>query len=357
MNYSEILELPVYGIEKEKKQEMMLELLKELTFHHKINNEQYNRFLQATEYCSDEVKQVKDVPFLPVRMFKNMDLCSVEKEDIFKVMTSSGTTGQRVSKIYLDKETAANQQKTLSKIMQEYLGKSRIPMLIIDSPSVVKDRRMFSARGAGILGFSMFGSKKKYALDENMMLDVDGVKAFLQENENKTIFVFGFTYIIWQYFYKVLKEKNIHLPLEHGIMLHGGGWKKIQEESVSAEEFKKCLEQYIGIQKVHEYYGMVEQTGCIYVACEHGFLHASTFSDIIIRDAKDFSECEVGQEGLIQVLSMIPKSYPGHSILTEDKGVIWGEDTCPCGRKGKYFKVCGRIKNAEIRGCSDTFQK
>ncbi|MHB8062980.1 MAG: LuxE/PaaK family acyltransferase [Ruminiclostridium sp.] len=52
---------------------------------------------------------------------------------------------------------------------------------------------------------------------------------------------------------------------------------------------------------------------------------------------------------------MIPRSYPGHALLTEDKGIILGEDDCPCGRFGKYFKVTGRIPKAEIRGCSDTY--
>jgi hypothetical protein len=79
------------------------------------------------------------------------------------------------------------------------------------------------------------------------------------------------------------------------------------------------------------------------------------FSDIITRRAGDFSVCDYGEPGIIQVLSMIPHSYPGHSLLTEDEGVVLGEDDCPCGRKGKYFKVIGRLKNAEIRGCSDTY--
>ena len=54
-------------------------------------------------------------------------------------------------------------------------------------------------------------------------------------------------------------------------------------------------------------------------------------------------------------MSTIPESYPGHSLLTEDEGRILGIDDCPCGRKGKYFKIHGRLKNAEIRGCSDTY--
>ena len=100
---------------------------------------------------------------------------------------------------------------------------------------------------------------------------------------------------------------------------------------------------------------MVEQTGCVYVECECGHLHASNFSDIIIRNHLDFHECNVGEKGLIEVVSSIPKSYPGHVLLTEDEGILLGEDDCLCGRKGKYFNVLGRIKNAEIRGCSDTY--
>jgi hypothetical protein len=42
-------------------------------------------------------------------------------------------------------------------------------------------------------------------------------------------------------------------------------------------------------------------------------------------------------------------------LLTEDEGIILGEDDCPCGRKGKYFQVNGRLGKSEIRGCSDTY--
>ena len=60
---------------------------------------------------------------------------------------------------------------------------------------------------------------------------------------------------------------------------------------------------------------------------------------------------------MIELVSLLPVSYPGHALLTEDEGEILGIDDCPCGRKGKYFKIHGRIKGAEIRGCSDTYEK
>lgn len=110
------------------------------------------------------------------------------------------------------------------------------------------------------------------------------------------------------------------------------------------------------IRQVVNYYGMVEQTGAIYLECEEGHLHVPIYADIVIRDPADFSPVETGQSGLIEVMSLVPRSYPGHALLTEDVGSVLGEDDCPCGRLGKYFRVSGRVAKAEARGCSDTYE-
>ncbi|MCR5225700.1 MAG: hypothetical protein K6E27_00610 [Eubacterium sp.] len=358
MNYEDILKIEPYSLAKEEKESLLTERLTELTELHRDNCAEYKKILGAVSYDSEKVDSYKDIPFLPVRLFKDMSLKSVDDTEVVKTMTSSGTTGQRVSKIYLDRATASNQQKTMVKIVSSFTGSERMPMIIIDCPSVIKDRNMFSARGAGILGFSIFGAKKIYALDDDMHLDVDGLKEFLEKFSGKRILLFGFTFMIWQYFYAELvrlKKEGITFDLSNAIMIHGGGWKKLISEAVTEEEFHKRFEDVCGLSDIHDYYGMVEQTGCIYMECECGHLHASIFSDVIVRNPKDFSECAVGEKGIVQVVSAIPESYPGHSLLTEDEGVILGEDDCPCGRKGKYFKILGRIKSAEIRGCSDTF--
>ena len=57
-------------------------------------------------------------------------------------MHSSGTSGQDVSKIYLDKENASLQTKVLTKIVSTVLGNKRLPLLIIDSKSVIKNRNI-----------------------------------------------------------------------------------------------------------------------------------------------------------------------------------------------------------------------
>lgn len=358
MTFDEILNISPYSLSYEEKEKLLTERLMELTKLHQENCPEYKRMMEAIDFDAEKITSYKDLPFLPVRLFKEMELKSVPEDDVVKTMTSSGTTGQAVSKIYLDKVTSSNQQKTMVKIVSEFTGSSRMPMIIIDCPSVVKNRAMFSARGAGILGFSIFGTKKIYALDDDMKLDVEGLKDFLEQYGDRKILLFGFTFMVWQHFYKELlrlKEKGIIFDLSNGIMIHGGGWKKLISEAVSHDEFHRQMEAVCGLHDIHDYYGMVEQTGCIYMECECGHLHASNFSDVIIRRPLDFSVANIGEMGIIQVVSAIPESYPGHSLLTEDEGLILGEDDCPCGRKGKYFQINGRLKNAEIRGCSDTY--
>lgn len=358
MTFDDILGLPPYSLNAKEKEQLLTQRLVELTKLHQEKCPEYNRILEAIDFDVDNVSSYKDFPFLPVRLFKELELKSVPQDEVVKTMTSSGTTGQAVSKIYLDRTTSANQQKTMVKIVSDFTGSSRMPMIIVDCPSVVRNRAMFSARGAGILGFSIFGAKKIYALDDDMKLDVDGIREFLEKYGDRKILLFGFTFMIWQHFYKELlrlKEKGVTFDLSNGILIHGGGWKRLISEAVSHDEFHKRLKDVCGLEHIHDYYGMVEQTGCIYMECECGHLHTSVFSDVIMRRPLDFGMCEIGEKGIIQVLSSIPESYPGHSLLTEDEGVLLGEDTCPCGRKGKYFKVIGRLKNAEIRGCSDTY--
>jgi hypothetical protein len=357
MDINEILETAPYSLDREAKHRLLNERLHELTRHHYAACPEYRRMMDATGLNMEALPDYEELPFLPVRLFKEFELRSCAKEEVVKTMTSSGTSGQQVSRIFLDRETSASQQKCLTKIVSHFLGTKRVPMLILDSSAVVKNRNMFSARGAGILGFSMFGSKRQYALDEEMELDIEGMKAFLQAHEGETIFMFGFTFMVWQHFYKKLLETGYRPDLSRGVLIHGGGWKKLVNERVSPEEYKARLNEVCGIlpENVHDYYGMVEQTGCIYMECKCGHLHTSAFSDVLIRRPLDFSLADKGERGLIEVVSVLPASYPGHVLLTEDEGEILGEDDCPCGLKGKYFKIEGRIKNAEIRGCSDTY--
>ena len=355
-DFSPWLDYSPYGFAAKEKSANLLDAMRQLTQWHDSQCDSYRRILQTLRIQPSSLQQLKDVPYLPVGLFKEFDLRSVSQEQIFKTMTSSGTSGQQVSRIYLDKETASLQTKVLSRLMANLLGKKRMPMLVVDSPSVLKDRLAFSARGAGILGFSMFGQDVTYALDDNMQLNEAAVEAFLARHPDSPVFVFGFTFMIWKYLVQPLLQGARCLPLDRAIVLHGGGWKKLQDQAVDNLALRAAIRQVIGTQRVVSYYGMVEQTGSLFMECEQGHLHAPVYADIIVRRLHDFAPAGIGEEGVLEVLSMIPRSYPGHALLTEDRGVQLGEDDCPCGRLGKYFQVLGRLEQAETRGCSDTHE-
>ena len=343
-----------FKLKKSEKEVELLILMNQLIAWHYEHCSAYKSLIDA--YGGLQVyKALDDIPPVVAALFKHFDLKSIPDSDVYKVLSSSGTTSQSVSKISLDKETASLQSQALVKILQSFLGKQRKPMVFVECQNPPKDRYAFSARVAGAQGLSLFAREKCYILNDDMSLNVDVLKSFCELHRNEPILFFGFTFIVWCHFLNELERLDIKIDLPNATLIHSGGWKKMLANSVGNIEFKRVISERLGIQSVHDFYGMVEQTGSIFMECDQGVLHCSDYGDVLIRNLETWQVCKIGESGVIQVFSSLTKSYPGHSILTEDLGVLLGEDDCLCGRQGKYFKVQGRIPKAEVRGCSDTY--
>lgn len=350
-----ILELEPFGQPSAQKSATLLAQLSALTAHHRAASAPYADMVNAIFGPDTTYAGLSALPWLPVSLFKRIDLKSVPDDRVVRTLVSSGTTGQAVSRIFLDKDTAGSQTKALTRITTDFIGRQRMPMVIIDDDSFLKDRTKFNARGAAIIGFSNFGRAPLYALNERLMPDWDALTAYVEKHSDRPILLFGFTFIVWQQFVQQAQKDGISLRFPAGsILVHGGGWKRLIDKQVSNNDFKAGLADTFGVEQVHNYYGMVEQVGSVFFECEHGWLHTPAYADVIIRDRMSFAPLHFGQEGLVQVLSLLPRSYPGHSLLTEDLGTVHGEDDCACGRLGKRFSVSGRLPNVEVRGCSDT---
>jgi hypothetical protein len=298
------------------------------------------------------VERLEDVPYLPVGLFKTHRLVSVPETEIFKVLTSSGTTGQTVSQIVLDRETARKQTTALADIMTRLLGPKRLPMLIVDNPTVFRSRQQLTARAAAVAGMLNFGQSHVWVLDEQMELQVGALKNFLNSYGSAPFLIFGVTFLIWRSFCSQLVD--LGLDCSNAILIHTGGWKRLEGEAVGRTEFKRGLATVCGISRVHDFYGLAEQVGSVFLEGDDGFLHAPNFADVIVRDPLSWKVADVGQPGILQVLSALPHSYPGHSLLTEDIAVVHGIDDSPSGWRGKYFSVLGRISDSDRKGCSDT---
>jgi len=118
--------------------------------------------------------------------------------------------------------------------------------------------------------------------------------------------------------------------------------------------FKAGRAAATGRTRVVNFYGLVGQVGSLFLEGDAGLLYPPAFADVIIRDPLTLAPAPTGTPGVIQCLSALPTSYPGHSILTEDLGVIERVDGGPGDRHGNALRVLGRLPRAELRGCSDT---
>ncbi|HXP96304.1 MAG TPA: long-chain fatty acid--CoA ligase [Telmatospirillum sp.] len=350
MTFDDFMRLPPYSLAQREKERLLLPALIDVTAHHCTRCPPFARVVAASAPAYAEARHLIDLPFLPVSLFKTHGLQSVGSTDVISLLTSSGTSTGETSRIAVDAVTADRQASALTSLVGHVLGSRRLPMLVVDSKAVITSPALMSARGAGVLGMMRFGRQPFFALDEDMKPDVRGVRAFLDRFGQAPFFLFGFTFVVWRFFQQVLDQG---LDLSNGILLHGGGWKRLQQEAVDNATFKRVLREKSGLCRVHNFYGMVEQLGGIFLEGDDGLLHPPLFGDIIIRDVDTLQEAPLGQPGLIQVLSIVPLSYPGHSLLTEDIGMLHHVDGASSGWRGKAFSVLGRAPQVTLRGCSD----
>jgi len=342
-----------YSLDKHSKDIFFKKNINFLTSYHYKRSNLYKNYLNGINYKHKKSISLSDVPFLPVRLFKEFDFLSIKKKEIFKTLLSSGTTTNQPSKIYIDKTNALNQMKVLQKIVYNLIGNARLPMLVIDSQNKSLNRNNFNASAAAISGFSIFANETVYLLDQKNNIDYKILNIFLKKNHKKKFLIFGFTSNIYINLIKKINIKKIdNKDFSNSFLIHGGGWKKIEEQKLDRKLFNSCLQKKLKIDNVRNYYGLVEQIGSIFFECNCGYFIASNYSDVIIRD-RNLDVCKNGETGLVQLLSLLPSSYPGHSILTEDIGEIVNDHRCSCYGGGTRFLIHGRLKNAELRGCSN----
>jgi hypothetical protein len=347
----DLLSLKPFTLDAATKRAGLLSRLNELTTLHMERCSPYRRIVEgAFGLGGVRADELVRVPFLPVRLFKTHDLKSIDAKDVFKTLTSSGTTTGQPSRVALDRETAMLQARLLLLLLTNLVGKERVPMLIADYPP--GGGAAVTARYAATLGVMNIGRDHLFCLDQDLGLRRDELRQWYERHRGRPVVIFGFTFLLWKHLCQALEVGELDLP--EAIVLHTGGWKKLQAEAVDNATFKRAFRERLGVRRVHNFYGMAEQVGTVFIECEQGVLHASDGSDVIVRDPVTWAEVDRGGVGVVQCLSALPTSYPGHSLLTEDLGRFLGEDDCRCGRLGRYFEITGRVPRAELRGCSDT---
>ena len=351
---------PVYSCSIETNAIYMKALQEELTFHYD-NNEMYRQFCQRKGFNPhSEITDIKQIPPVAVSVFKELGfgLNSVPQEDIKLKLQSSATSGIP-STIVVDKITSKRQAKAMVKVMQEFIGKDRKPFLVMDIDPRSEFRSLLGARFAAITGYLNFASKSGFFLkakDGVSYFDIDAIRKYLATIPvDQPVVVFGFTYIMYSNVLKEILTKDEKILLPRGSkIIHIGGWKKLEAERVEKSLFNQQLADGFCVEPtdIIDIYGFTEQMGLNYPDCPCGCKHTSSYVKVLVRDVVTREVLPDGQEGMMEFITPIPHSYPGNVVLTDDMGVI-EKNPCPYGRPGQRFRITGRMKKAEVRGCGD----
>ena len=356
-----LLKIKPYSQTNEEKKPLFMQSISESLQHHYNNCLDYQNYCKKKQFQPKEISDITKIPFLPINIFKKMILLSVPKSEIIRVVKSSSTTSNVPSTIHLDKKTANQQIIALNSIMRNFLGEDKLDFIIMDNKKTIELSNLdLSSRGSAIRGFLIFARRFNFILNENLDLDVETLNQ-INSHDHTNKCIFGFTWLIYKIISKYKNDetlKNLFSTFEKPIILHIGGWKKLTELSIDKNQFNEEASRFFNTtpDRIIDVYGMTEQLGIVYPDCEKGYKHVPVFSEILIRDPLNLDIQPDGKDGFIQVLSPIPHSYPGVSLLTDDIGEIIGRDNCSCGRKGTYFIFKKRSEIAEPKGCGDTIE-
>jgi hypothetical protein len=358
-----LLDVPPFSLKSEDRTARLLDELNAAFVRHYRDCEPFQRICDASSWSVDApLERLEDLPFLPAQYFKEAgdSLVSVPRDKVYRTLASSATSG-RASTVVLDQTTARRQAKAVASVLSTFIGKQRRFMLVCDVPPGSMQSGEISARAAAMLGFMTFASRHRHVLrpGEAGQYEVDEtalreVIAGLKPDEPVTLI--GFTFLLYTALLEPLERAGKSFQLPPGsTILHIGGWKKLIDRKVDRTRVAKAALAAFGVSadRVIDCYGFTEQMGTVHAECAEGRKHAPAFADLVVRDPRTLKPLPDGVVGIGQFLSLVPESYPGFSVLTDDLVRVLGRDDCPCGRLGTTFEILGRDNQAEIRGCGD----
>jgi hypothetical protein len=355
-----LLTEPPYGVDPQQRHSILLALLRQELIYACERNPQFRNYVAHWPIDFREAKDIADLPYLPVGVFKaNPPLALVGAGEVKRTLTSSATTGQVPSRIVLDAATARRMTKGIIMIVRDFIGAARRPYLVIDTPENLAAQGELGARGAAIQGLGSFASEVVSCLrpgkDGDSNLDLEKLLACAAKWKDADVLVYGFTYMIWTQLVQPLQRQGITLGMPNVRVLHSGGWKRLERQAVTRDVFSQGVAAVFGCSanRILDYYGMVENVGVIYPDCDQGNKHVPAFAEVIVRNPLTLAPVKTGERGLIQVCSVLPTSFPGFLLLTEDMAEVVGYDNCSCGRRGTSFRFAGRAPKAEVRGCGN----
>lgn len=298
------------------------------------NNALYKLYLKTLGLNTDEVKELQQIPFLPIEFFKSHQLVTGDGT-VEEIFTSSGTTGMVQSKHYVT--DVSIYEKSYRKAFELFYGSVTDYCILALLPSYLeRDGSSLIYMADDLIKQSKHPDSGFYLNNyEELLLKLEQL-----EHQKQATILLGVTYSLLDIAELYAARKN-KLPLQHTIIMETGGMKGKRREMIR-EELHQVLCSSFGVTAIHSEYGMTELLSQAYSKGD-GRFNCPPWMRILIRDANDpFTFLPASQTGGINIIDLANVNSCSF-IASQDLG-----KTAPDGS----FEILGRFDASDIRGCN-----
>ncbi len=297
--------------------------------HQYDNNTVYRDFCTFLGRDKQNVKIIKDIPFLPIQFFKTHEVVS-SSAPVQETFTSSGTTGVVTSR-HLVTDVKYYEQSFRQAFTQFYGNIEDYTVLALLPSYLEREGSSLIYMVKDLIEGSNNPDSGFYLHDYDALIQ----KLVTLDNSGQNVLLIGVTYALLD-----LVEKQ-GFKLKNTIIMETGGMKGRRREMIR-EELHEVLCNGFGVSKIHSEYGMTELLSQAY-SLGDGIFECPPYMDILIRDTEDaLTYIDYGKTGGINVIDLANINSCSF-IATQDLGKKYTNQS---------FEVLGRFDNSDIRGCN-----
>lgn len=298
------------------------------------NNKIYNQWCNLLNVTCQAVKDIHQIPFLPIEFFKTQKVVSTQKPPI-DFFQSSGTTNTNASHHYIF--DFALYERSFNSCFREFFSLPKDYCFVALLPNYLQQ-----GHSSLVYMINSFIKQSKYSESgfyKDSLSEVISLLKDLEKREIPTI-LFGVTYALLD-----LIEIE-HLRLKHTIVFETGGMKGRRKE-MTKPQLHSLLKEGFGVKEIYSEYGMCELFSQAYSKGE-GVFECPWQMNIVISDVYDpLNIKENAQSGRINIIDLA-NIYTCSFISTEDMGRMTSKTS---------FELLGRIDSAAIRGCNLMYEE
>jgi phenylacetate-coenzyme A ligase PaaK-like adenylate-forming protein len=302
--------------------------LKVFRFQHE-NNVVYREFCDHLKTDIQQVKSIRQIPFLPISFFKSHDVIS--NVDLVKqIFTSSGTTGMSTSS-HLVTDVSLYEESYRKAFAQFYGNIEDYAVLALLPSYLEREGSSLIYMVEDLIALSNNPDSGFYLNHQDELAE----KLISLDNAGQNIILIGVTYALLD----MIESRKFNL--QNTIIMETGGMKGRRKEMIR-EELHDILCNGFGVKAIHSEYGMTELLSQAY-SLGDGIFECPNWMYILIRDTEDaLSYVENGKTGGINVIDLANINSCAF-VATQDLGKRYPNNS---------FEVLGRFDNSDIRGCN-----